>query len=157
MLKTKLQTFKTAMKAPQYEKLSKYELKIYQAGFRNGYKLARNNIKKKIKHKPKKIINFQFNSTTPKNIDQIINKVCVRYEVHKKTLLGKCRTQDIVRARNIIHNILNDKYNMNLTNIGRYFGQDHTTVLHSIQMKANKERFWSPEQTIWDEYLDLIN
>ena len=58
--------------------------------------------------------------------------------------MGKCRTQDVVRARNIIHNILNDKYNMNLTNIGRYFGQDHTTVLHSIQMKANKERFWSP-------------
>ena len=71
--------------------------------------------------------------------------------------MGKCRTQDVVRARNIIHNILNDKYNMNLTNIGRYFGQDHTTVLHSIQMKANKERFWSPEQTIWNEYLDLIN
>ena len=46
---------------------------------------------------------------------------------------------------------------MNLTNIGRYFGQDHTTVLHSIQMKANKERFWGPEQTIWNEYLDLIN
>ena len=83
--------------------------------------------------------------------------MCVKYEVHKKTLLGKCRNQDVVRARNIIHNILNDKYNMNLTNIGRHFGQDHTTVLHSIQMKANKERFWGPEQTIWNEYLDLIN
>ena len=40
MLKTKLQTFKAAMKAPQYEKLSMYELKIYQAGFKNGFKLA---------------------------------------------------------------------------------------------------------------------
>ena len=58
MLKTKLQTFKTAMKAPQYEKLSKYELKIYQAGFRNGYKLARNNIKKKNKTQTKK--NYKF-------------------------------------------------------------------------------------------------
>ena len=32
------------------------------------------------------------------------------YEVSKKELFGKTRTRDIVRARNIIHNILNEKY-----------------------------------------------
>ena len=44
---------------------------------------------------------------------------------------------------------------MNLTNIGRYFKQDHTTVLHSIRMKANKKRYWSEEQTIWQEFQEI--
>ena len=146
-----------AMKASQYSNLSKREKIIYKNAFKNGYKLAKKHIKKNKEYRPRKIINYQFRNINPTIVDSVINRVCVKYEVHKKTLMGKCRTQDVVRARNIIHNILNDKYNMNLTNIGRYFGQDHTTVLHSIQMKANKERFWGPEQTIWNEYLDLIN
>ena len=41
---------------------------------------------------------------------------------------------------------------MGLTDIGRYFGQDHTTVLHSIEMKRDQRRFWSPEKTLWHEY-----
>ena len=146
-----------AMMAGQYSNLSKKEKLIYKNAFKNGYKLAHKHIKKNREYKPRKIINYKFSNINPSIVEAVINKVCVKYEIHKKTLLGKCRTQDVVRARNIIHNILNDKYNMNLTNIGRYFGQDHTTVLHSIQMKANKERFWGPEQTIWNEYLDLIN
>ena len=145
-----------AMMAGQYSNLSKKEKLIYKNAFKNGYKLAQKHVKKIKEYKPRKIISYQFRNISPKIVESVINRVCVKYEVHKKTLLGKCRTQDVVRARNIIHNILNDKYQMNLSSIGRHFGQDHTTVLHSIQMKANKERFWSPEQTIWNEYLDLI-
>jgi len=146
-----------AMKAGQYSNLSSKEKLIYKNAFKNGYKLAQQHKKKIKEYKPRKIISYQFRSISPKIVESVINRVCVKYEVHKKNLLGKCRTQDVVRARNIIHNILNDKYQMNLSSIGRHFGQDHTTVLHSIQMKANKERFWSPEQTIWNEYLDLLN
>ena len=146
-----------AMKAGQYSNLSSKEKLIYKNAFKNGYKLAQQHKKKIKEYKPRRIISYQFRSISPKIVESVINRVCVKYEVHKKTLLGKCRTQDVVRARNIIHNILNDKYQMNLSSIGRHFGQDHTTVLHSIQMKANKERFWSPEQTIWNEYLDLLN
>jgi chromosomal replication initiation ATPase DnaA len=44
---------------------------------------------------------------------------------------------------------------MSLTTIGKIFGNDHTTVLHSIKMKNNKQRFWSPEQTLWKEFEEL--
>ena len=71
---------------------------------------------------------------------------------YQTELLSKA--SKIVRARNIIHNLLSEKYK-NLTNIGRYFKQDHTTVLHSIKMKANKKRYWSKEQTIWQEFQEL--
>jgi chromosomal replication initiation ATPase DnaA len=85
----------------------------------------------------------------------VINKVCIKYEVSKKELFTKTRTTDIVRARNIIHNILNEKYKMSLSDIGRIFTQDHTTVLNSIQMKQHRRRFWNDEQTIWQEFEEL--
>jgi chromosomal replication initiator protein len=85
-------------------------------------------------------------------VQSVINKVCIHFEVHKETLMGKSRTSSIVRARNVIHNLLFEKYNMNLSEIGRYFGQDHTTVLHSIEMKRDQRRFWSTEKTLWQEY-----
>jgi len=66
-------------------------------------------------------------------------------------------TTDIVRSRNIIHNILNEKYKMSLSDIGRIFGQDHTTVLNSIQMKQHRRRFWNNEQTIWQEFEELTS
>ena len=46
------------------------------------------------------------------------------------------------------------KIELNIT-IGDIFKMDHTTVLHSIKMKNNKERFWSPEQTLWREFEEL--
>ena len=70
-------------------------------------------------------------------------------------MITRSRRQDICRTKNIIFNLLSEKFNMNLSTIGKIFGNDHTTVLHSIKMKNNKERFWSPEQTLWKEFDEL--
>lgn len=160
MTSKQIQIFKElrlAMRAGHYRELTRQEKSIYKNAFKNGYKLAKKHLKKDLKeYKPRKIIGFQFKNPNSQIINSIINKVCIRYEVNKPTLLGKCRTQDVVRARNIIHNILSEKYHMNLTSIGKIFNQDHTTVLHSIEMKRNKQRFWDPGQTIWNEFQDLI-
>ena len=145
---------KLAMRAGHYENLNTREEKIYKNAFVNGYKLAKKHLKGNI-YDPVKIVGYSFSSPQRSIIDNIIDYICKRYEVSKIELLGKKRTLDVVRARNIIHNLLNEKYKMNLTNIGRYFKQDHTTVLHSIKMKANKKRYWSEEQTIWQEFQEL--
>ena len=145
------------MRAGHYRDLSFKEKKIYKNAFKNGYKLAEIHCKKRSPefYKPRRIVSYSFAKPSTRIIESIINRVCVRYEVHKKSLMAKVRTQDIVRARNIIHNILYEKYNMNLTDIGRYFGQDHTTVLHSIEMKKDKRRFWDAGQSIWQEFQEL--
>ena len=44
---------------------------------------------------------------------------------------------------------------MNLSDIGKIFGQDHTTVLYSIKMKFNGTRYWGMDQTIWQEFDEL--
>ena len=142
------------------------EQKLYEDGFINGYKQAQQNKKKGIKlaeQKPiskyiwvnRKIV-YQFSKPKQDILNSIINKVCIRYEVSKKDLLGKVRSRDVVRSRNICQNILYDKYKMSLSSIGKIFGQDHTTVNYAIQMKLQQKYYWDPAQTIWGEYDELI-
>ena len=155
MTKNKIFTeIKLAMRAGHYRDLTHQEKKIYKNAFKNGYKLAKTHIKNN-KYNPIKIVGFSFASPQKIILDNIIEIICKRYDLTKHELLGKKRTLDVVRARNIIHNLLSEKYKMNLTNIGRYFQQDHTTVLHSIKMKYNKKRYWDKEQTIWQEFQEL--
>ena len=149
-----LNEIRLAMKAGQYADLNIREEKIYRNAFVNGYKLAKKHLKEN-GYDLVKIVGYSFSSPQRSTIDNIIDYMCKRYELSKTELLSKKKTLDIVRARNIIHNLLNEKYKMNLSNIGRHFKQDHTTVLHSIKMKANKKRYWSEEQTIWQEFQEL--
>ena len=151
---TKFNEIRLAMKAGQYADLNTREEKIYRNAFVNGYKLAKKHLKED-GYDLVKIVGYSFLSPQRSTIDNIIDYMCKRYELSKTELLSKKKTLDIVRARNIIHNLLSEKYKMNLSNIGRHFKQDHTTVLHSIKMKANKKRYWSKEQTIWQEFQEL--
>jgi len=149
-----LNEIRLAMKAGQYADLNTREEKIYRNAFVNGYKLAKKHLKED-GYDLVKIVGYSFSSPQKSKIDNIVDYMCKRYELSKTELLSKKKTLDIVRARNIIHNLLNEKYKMNLSNIGRHFKQDHTTVLHSIKMKLNKQRYWSEEQTIWQEFQEL--
>jgi chromosomal replication initiation ATPase DnaA len=149
-----LNEIRLAMKAGQYADLNTREEKIYRNAFVNGYKLAKKHLKED-GYDLVKIVGYSFSSPQKSKIDNIIDYMCKRYELSKTELLSKKKTLDIVRARNIIHNLLSEKYKMNLSNIGRHFKQDHTTVLHSIKMKLNKQRYWSEEQTIWQEFQEL--
>ena len=152
----KFYEIKLAMKAGHYENLTLREKKIYKNAFKNGYRLSQSHIKKEQKvYIPKKIVGISFAKPSGRVVESIINKICIKYEVHKKSLMSKTRTQDLVRARNIIHNLLHEKYKLSLTEIGKYFGQDHTTVLHSIEMKRLRKRFWHSNQSLWKEYQDI--
>ena len=151
---TNFNEIKLAMRAGHYQDLNLREQKIYKNAFVNGYKLAKKHLERN-KYSLLKIAGFSFSSPQRSTIDNIIDYICKKYEISKVELLSKKKTLDIVRARNIIHNLLSEKYKMNLSNIGRYFKQDHTTVLHSIKMKSNKKRYWSEEQTIWQEFQEI--
>jgi len=70
-------------------------------------------------------------------------------------VFSKSRSRDIVRTRSILYNLLHEEYNVSISSIGRVFGQDHTTVLHSINNKQNRSKYWGTEYSIWQEYSDL--
>ena len=139
--------------------LTSQEERLYEVGFSEGFLCAANILQKEpIRDSNiKKIVGYIVSRPKPSEVQSIINKVCIYFEVHKETLMSKSRLSDIVRARNVIHNLLAEKYNMSLGDIGKYFGQDHTTVLHSIEMKRDQKRYWSPEQSLWQEFEELIS
>jgi len=147
-----------------YEVKSSYDLltedrkKIYRLGFLNGCKEMDNRKRPVVVAPPnKKVVGFTIARPKPSQVQSVINKVCIHFEIHKETLMNKSRTADVVRGRNVIHNLLFEKYSMTLSDIGRYFGQDHTTVLHSIEMKRDQKRYWSPEQSLWQEFEEIKN
>jgi len=127
---TNFNEIKLAMRAGQYADLNVREEKIYRNAFVNGYKLAKKHLKED-GYDLVKIVGYSFSSPQRSTIDNIIDYMCKRYELSKSELLSKKKTLDIVRARNIIHNLLNEKYKMNLSNIGRHFKQ--TTPQYYIQ------------------------
>ena len=48
-----------------------------------------------------------------------------------------------------------EKYPISLSQLGRMFKIDHSTVIHHRRMKANGLRFWSKDKTIHEEFKQL--
>ena len=169
MLKTKLSTFKSAMKAPQYEKLNRHELKIYQSGFRNGFKLAHvefyqrtKDLKLIIKHLKKKqpIIvptGDKRKTATADDIENVIQWVARKYKTKREDIVGRSRLADITKLRSLVLNIVYDKYDVSTPAIGRYFNMDHTSILHHIKNKMNYKGCWSQTSNLWRDYKEFTS
>ena len=173
LMKT-LTQFKTALKAPMYRELTLRELMLYKTGFKNGYRMALQHNRNKIDHQlfKLKVRQERFEEKTegvkleklvkikkiyPASFDAVVNKVCVRYEVNKQEVLGSRRFESLVRARSIIINLMIEKYPISLSQLGRMFKIDHSTVIHHRSMKANGLRFWGADKTIHEEFKQLRN
>jgi hypothetical protein len=46
-------------------------------------------------------------------------------------------------------------HKVSLSQLGRMFGMDHSTIIHHRAMKFNRKRFWSNEKTIHEEFKKL--
>jgi chromosomal replication initiator protein len=65
------------------------------------------------------------------SVDRIIEAVAQFYNLETKDLLGRRRSKDIVRARQIAMYLAREETDASLPQIGRALGgRDHTTVLH---------------------------
>ena len=163
-----LTQLKQAMKAPMYSELTSRELLLYKTGFKNGYrmsiqqnqsKLELNLLRLKIKEErfdeKKAGIKIDRKKIHTATFEAVVNKVCIKYEVNKKEVLGDRRYQSLVKARSIIINLMIELHKVSLSQLGRMFGMDHSTIIHHRAMKFNRERFWSSEKTIHEEFKKL--
>lgn len=66
-------------------------------------------------------------------IDDIARKVAVAFDVEAKDLGGPSRLRNIVIARQVAMLLAHDIGHYSLPAVGRAFGRDHTTVLHSVR------------------------
>ena len=168
-----LTQLKQAMNAPMYSQLTSRELLLYKTGFKNGYRMSVQQNEAKIENKllRLKIREERFDekkaggSLTGIYIDKkkihastfeaVVNKVCIQYEVSKQEVLGDRRFSSLVKTRSIIINLMIELHKVSLSQLGRMFGMDHSTIIHHRSMKFNRERFWSSEKTIHEEFKKL--
>jgi chromosomal replication initiation ATPase DnaA len=142
-----------------YENLSDRERKLYRIGFKTGYKLAREFFKKHIVTKQNTVVKEVVKYVTindvvvPENVKEILTIVANQLGINVNEIIAKTRIQSAVIARSILINVLRDKYAMPFTKIGVILGnRDHTTMIHHVRMKINKEHFWKPDHVIWNRY-----
>ena len=163
-----LTQLKQAMNAPMYSQLNSRELLLYKTGFKNGYrmsmqqnqsKLELNLLRLKIREErfdeKKAGIKIDRKKIHTATFEAVVNRVCIQYEVNKKEVLGDRRYQSLVKARSIIINLMIELHKVSLSQLGRMFGMDHSTIIHHRAMKFNRERFWSSEKTIHEEFKKL--
>ena len=62
----------------------------------------------------------------------IINHVCKFYSIDESTLRGTQRNKGTVEARQVAIYLIRKLTNLSTTEIGKEFGKDHTTMMHSI-------------------------
>ena len=66
-------------------------------------------------------------------VSEIIKCVASHYNIKVPDLVGKRRTQDIVRPRQVAIYLSKTLTTKSLPDIGREFNRDHTTVIHSLR------------------------
>ena len=65
--------------------------------------------------------------------DKIMDKVSTFYSVTKEELIGKSRVKSLVLPRQVAMYLCTKLTDMNAGMIGKTFGKDRTTVLHSVE------------------------
>ena len=141
-----------------FSNLDDRERKIYRTGFRTGYKLARQFFRNNYRYKQtvvKEVVKYVTinDVVVPENVKEILSIVANQLGVDVNDIIAKTRIQAAVIARSILINVLRDKYSMPFTKIGVILGnRDHTTMIHHVRMKMNKEHFWKPDHVIWNRY-----
>ena len=74
----------------------------------------------------------------------IVEETAKYYSMDTKAILGSSRMKDIVLARQVSIYLIRSITNLSLPEIGKVFGQHHTTVMHSLEkiegeIKKNRE------------------
>jgi hypothetical protein len=138
-----------------YGNLTEKEKLIYSAAARNGYNLGLKHRKQldrleatqfskevvRVKYIHKNFSN-KVSESTKKIGDEIVDKVCELYQVSKEDFVSIKRLVSIVQARSIAINLIKEVLNLSLNSVSMFIGKrDHTTMIHHIKMKHNKEAF----------------
>lgn len=69
-----------------------------------------------------------------------------QYDVTLDDMLGNCRHQPCVRARQAMWCLLYDRGHWSINRIGEIFDRDHTTVSHGIRAATLRDAVRAPEE-----------
>ncbi len=87
----------------------------------------------------KEIVNNYITKGTRKvTIDDVLKKVCEYFDISEKQIMGKSRKKEIALARQISMYLSQEICELSLSQIGKFYGKHHSTVMHSIEKIKNE-------------------
>lgn len=82
--------------------------------------------------RPRDFIRVWAPSTPRERLLLAVSEIADRHEVELHEVLGLTRRRNVVNARHEAMSALHDQ-GMTYPQIGRFFGRDHTTVMHGVK------------------------
>jgi chromosomal replication initiation ATPase DnaA len=79
-------------------------------------------------------------------------QVCARHGVGPRSIHSRCRLAYLVAARHELIWLIRQSTTWSTTQIGRYMGMDHSSILHAI--KKHEERRGQREQTVGRSHIE---
>jgi chromosomal replication initiator protein len=85
--------------------------------------------------------------------EQIIERVGAHYSVSSENIVGRSREKSISLARHVSMYLIRQLTDLTLDEVGKLFGKDHSTVIHSIR---KIEDLLDDDLTLSDTVRDII-
>ena len=75
-----------------------------------------------------------YKTKSGKNVtpQDVVDAVAAQMHVDAALMVGRSHTRTITRARQIAMYLLCESHGLSTTCVGRFFGRDHSTVVHAI-------------------------
>lgn len=71
------------------------------------------------------------------SIEEVVEASCMYFDMEPELLLRKSNRRELVEKRYMIMSYLSREMNMRLIDIAKFFGKDHTTVIHGKMLVDN--------------------
>ena len=146
---------KNRMQTKMFEKPTAVDNIYFRSGFKTGYRLALQHIGnyKAMQYSREK--NVKMSKVSP-IIDAILFRTASHFGVEMQQMLSDSRNRNLVIARSVCINLLKELTPYSLVHIGEVLaGRDHTTIIHHVSCKANKNGLWFPYFEIWNSFEKL--
>jgi hypothetical protein len=138
-----------------YERVNSSDSNFFKAGFKTGYRLALQHIGNYKAMDFSRRRNVKITKVSP-IIDAILYRSANHFGVDINLMLSDKRDRHLVIARSVAINLLKELTPYSLHNIGEILaGKDHTTIIHHISCKAQKNGLWFPYFEIWNSFSKL--
>ncbi|MEN3045962.1 MAG: chromosomal replication initiator protein DnaA [Candidatus Hydrothermales bacterium] len=84
-----------------------------------------------------KVLSDIFSKSQSSDLEDVLITVSEYYNLPKTEIMSKKQKKELVHARQVSMFIMKNVLNMSIVEIARFFGKDHTTVLHAIEKIEN--------------------
>lgn len=146
---------KVRMKTGMFNQPTQVDNIYFRAGFKTGYRLALQHIGNYKAMQYAKEKNIKIANVNP-IVNEIINRTSQHFSIPQDQILSDKRDRNLVIARSVIINLLKELTPYSLSNIGEFLaGRDHTTIIHHVSCKAQKNGLWFPYFEIWNSFNKL--